>query len=782
MDDGLNCPTELSLRPPLERSAAGHALLSLDITLPDLPSQPNQCTSNIRHYEDFARADWDRARALCFFSGDPGADGVTYSPLEDRLMASEPTELLQELNDHLHNITQLCVPTRRAKIPPRTQPQWMTAAVLSLIQQHRQAYKEYRRKRRPGALKRANKLKAKKRKAIAMAKKAHVQSVVEEAGERRSLWEVHRKLSGHRRSELPDLTHGGERLEKPQDKADALADVFESHFRIPTEEDRRELELLSNTKPALVPKSALARESDLEHYLGKVKSRKATGCDRISPRVLRELRPGLTGSLTLLFNVILTLQVIPQQWRRAWIAPVPKCPNPTTTSQFRPIAILDTSSKCFERHLLRLLRPYIQSNLRQYGFKNGAGCGDAFFCVLRDCLEASKAAKSTTLSLLGLDAKRAFDRITHAAIIRSLRRRQAPLFLLKLVSNWLQSREIHVRVSGHQSSWRSVPSGVPQGSLLGPSLFALAIDDVFHLPLHAGTKIVGYADDLLLLRTTATAGDQAKLQEDVLRVEDFLGTLGLQLNTEKCQVLQVSLSPRPAPQAQLLLAGGPVQPVRSMRYLGVIFDNRLNFEQHWSAVAASSKRALGAIARLVHFNERALRHLYQERVAAVFLHSIPFTPPTTQKGWRRVCGVASFAGHLISNNWRRHGLAAIEEAGLTAPTELCFAQAMRFLWKCRAGRRVSGVWLTPLEREGRVTELRSQGELQGHELVVHVPHSATWAALQPVRLLELWNGLDFAAAGTTREDCLRSLPALTSALPALFRALPPSAAKCLAIP
>ena len=249
-------------------------------------------------------------------------------------------------------------------------------------------------------------------------------------------------------------------------------------------------------------------------------------------------------------------------------------------------------------------------------------------------------------------------------------------------------------------------------------------------------------------------------------------------------MLDVSLRNAPAAREPLFLESGQeMKSVESLRYLGVLFDKRLNFEAHWTSLASSSKRAVGAISRLVRRNPEALRHLYQERIASVFLHSLPFTPPTTQAGWRRLNGVASFTSHLITNSWRVHGLEAISAAGLTSPAELCFTQAMRFLWSCQSGRRAFGRWLMPEEREERVRLLRSQALRRGHELQVPQSHTSTWTSLQPCRMLQLWNSLPMDPCwlpldapqdgGTPQPRKPRSLDAFTAALPQLFRSLPP---------
>ena len=240
---------------------------------------------------------------------------------------------------------------------------------------------------------------------------------------------------------------------------------------------------------------------------------------------------------------------------------------------------------------------------------------------------------------------------------------------------------------------------------------------------------------------------------------------------DKCKYLNVSLKGSHHLANPLILDKKPIEESESMRYLGVLLDTHLSMESHWSAASASAKAAIGALSRLVHRDPATLKFLYQERIVSVFLHSLPFLPPTTQAGWRRLVGVSSFTSHLITNRWDLHGLAAVADAGIQAPGELCFQHSLRFLYQCIIGRRRWGTWLELDQRDGTVTANRSQGLRHGLELRPLNCRHKTLDKLQPVRLVQLWNALPFQQAGITPKTAFRSLSAFTDALPALFQAL-----------
>jgi len=436
-------------------------------------------------------------------------------------------------------------------------------------------------------------------------------------------------------------------------------------------------------------------------------------------------------------------------------------------------------AKIFDRHVLKLVQPFVSCNQRQFGFCARSGCGDAFLRLQLDVIQLCKRGRKSAVTLVSLDARKAFDQIRHSALLRALQRNGAPRWLLRVVADWLAEREFTVRVGeSGASAWRTATSGSPQGASLSAVLFRNAVDPVFDLPLHEGTRIIAYADDLLVMRATGTAEERAQLEEDLLKVQLYLATLGLNLNVAKTQVLNISLDPVGHSWGGKLRMGTEELPmVPQMRYLGATVDSRLNFNAHWSRTAASAKAAVGALGRLVCRNERALRHLYGERVVSVLLHTLPFLPPSTQEAWRKVNGVASFAAHLITNDWRTHGIAAARQAGLMPPSELCFRQSMKFMFKCIRGRQRYGCWLEPKTETERASRNRSSKKRTGLEVEVPQTHLHLFALLQPIRAASTFNALPFLDAGLDVAKATASLPAFLHSLSALYQSLPPQMKK-----
>lgn len=376
------------------------------------------------------------------------------------------------------------------------------------------------------------------------------------------------------------------------------------------------------------------------------------------------------------------------------------------------------------------------------------------------------------LSFVSVDAARAFDRLPISVIVGCLRERGAPPYLTNIAGDWLHGRRAFVRVGHTLSPPLDITSGCPQGSITGPAFFNAAADTISSLQLSAGTRMLLYADDILLIRPTGTLADEAALQEDIDSVTAGLAAIGLAANPKKSKLLNVSANGRHALLTKPKLGGQELEVVETLRYLGTTLDSRLSFTQHWTKVSTSAKRAMGALARLVSRNKTALRYLFQERAVSVFLHSLPYSPPTTAASWHKLNGVGRFVGHLLLNRWDVHGPEVLRLAELPTAQWLCYKYSLRYFFACvRKGRRF-GLWLESEEIPERRRELRSQ-ELR-HPLRLREPQLRLelLRRLGPARLLRLWNSLPFAEAGLDPQAAFASLSAFDAALPALHAHIP----------
>ena len=230
--------------------------------------------------------------------------------------------------------------------------------------------------------------------------------------------------------------------------------------------------------------------------LNKLNTHKAMRPDGLHNKLLRLIARPITQSLTKLFNKCLTTETFPDIWKAANITPIIyKKGDKTDKSNYRPISLLPAVSKVFERIIFNRIYKH---------------CEDRGILTWRN--SGSRRNDSTINQLLNtsvvfLDQSRAFDRIWHDGLAAKLKMCGTNEQLLNFLKNYLQNRRVRVVIEGQESQWFNVTAGVPQGSILGPLLFLIYINDIVNT-LQAEIHL--YADDAVLMcnmNTTPNAVD-----------------------------------------------------------------------------------------------------------------------------------------------------------------------------------------------------------------------------------------------------------------------------------
>lgn len=718
---------------PLEKGVDGHAVLRISTVFRHLLPAP-------RPLED--------VRLWRSMNGELAADFLDSALFPPLLHEKDPCVGLHALYTALEGARDLAVPLRRLPAFRQEDPPWLSRACIRVSAAANQAHTVYRRLRdSPSALpfakaaaKSAYQTAYKERiVTIAEAQRSYQKEVLEAAGREGRLWECHDKLAGRSKRGLDVLVdEAGRSLTDPSEIASRLRHSFLGNFQA----DPRPLLPLSST-PAKVPAEALFSCYEVAKYLERLKEKAACGPDGLPASFLKALSPSIQGPLTIVLNRIMAAQDIPPQWKEAHVTPVPKKPDAATAGDHRPISILAGLSKIFERKLLSLLHSNLKPcDKRQFGFARHSSTSDALASLQIQLVKAS-SRKPARVAIVSFDISKAFDRIPHSTILKAIRDRGAPEYLCRLVHRWLVGRRWRVKVGKALSSWASATSGCPQGSLTGPTLFSHAIDSVFELPFSEGTWLQLYADDALLIKEVSGPGDEEALAADCNLFASHLASLGLLVNGSKSSVMLSSQAPvAPRLRLPLLVGGCRVPEVDSVRILGVLFDRRFDLNSHWRTVAASAKRALGAIGRLVNYNPVIFRHLLEERVIPLLLFSLAPAAPTTMAAWDKVDGVLRYAAHRLTNNWRLHGQDILALAKLPSARQLADKSLASFLYAAAFKRRRIGdflEWGQPRVEglrntsDGLLPEVR--GLLLDPQDIQYVKHKE----LFPGRAYALWN-------------------------------------------
>ena len=236
----------------------------------------------------------------------------------------------------------------------------------------------------------------------------------------------------------------------------------------------------------------LCTPDEVHFYLSSLDPSKATGPDGISARILRQTVDSTTTSVTELLNLSLRSGCVPKEWKKSNVVPIPKTSPPSTPSNYRPISLLSILSKVMERHVHLLITEHLRDRHplpdSQWGFQAGKSTVTGLLATVHSWLNILE--KGQEVGAVFFDLRQAFDSVPHATLMAKLQQIGLNDHILTWIGDYLTGREQRVTVSGSTSQYSVVLSGVPQGSVLGPLLFFIYVDDLARIPLSASSEAV----------------------------------------------------------------------------------------------------------------------------------------------------------------------------------------------------------------------------------------------------------------------------------------------------
>ena len=497
-------------------------------------------------------------------------------------------------------------PLRRSRVKLKCSP-WMTTDILELIHK-----RDILKKKAKISLKDDDWVKYKKARnnvtaQIRQAKRTFVSRNVESAGKNvKKIWSSLRNLFPAKKNISDSITciKVQDRLLKGQELTNAFNDYFSTigktlHDTFAANQSEPNIHA-SPTPQEHMFKFRDVLPSEVENILRSLSIDKATGPDNIPAKLLKPITAVITPLLTHILNCSLRNGVVPSQWKCARVTPIYKSGDRTSLENYRPISVIPIFAKIMEKVVYIQVHDYLTENEIlsdcQSGFRPLHSTESALLNVTEKCLDAMDKGDFVCLAMI--DLKKAFDTVDHSLLLNKLRMYGFNHLPLKWFQNYFDERYQYTSVNGYTSDRNLMVCGVPQGSLLGPLLYTIFVNDMPNYVNYCNIAL--YADDTCLYTSTKDPHTAVRnINKDLENLSDWLHKNKLMINSKKCEAMFVGSAQRlkkkqnTIENLNIYINDTKIRQVDSCKYLGVIIDKNLQWKLH-----------------IEHVQKKVVKHMY----------------------------------------------------------------------------------------------------------------------------------------------------------------------------
>ena len=663
---------------------------------------------------------------------------------------------VQLFNEVFLQCLDLCAPVVTQELRRPFAP-WITEELKNLIQQKNNALKELKKDRSSINLETIYKnLKRQVRGLIKISKsKYYNDKLNNNSGNYKAIWKTIRELVPNNKNNAKILSNIDDKESMKQ-----IANTFNTFFAKVGKDtfeksqqclnDSSEMLHLAHTDSHAHPSSViLFRPTPIDWQtltltIAHMKNCDSCGSDCIPLKYLKDSLPVIVSYLTCIINTSIVTGVFPAAWKHSIVVPIMKSGNVNEPCNYRPISLLPVLSKVIEKIISSQLTQHLESNnllsKAQHGFRSHLSTTSALLKLTSKLYTAMDNKKISLVTLC--DLSKAFDSVSHPILLRKCYKLHIDPFWFH---SYLSDRTQSVRLNKTMSDKSDISYGVPQGSVLGPILFTIYVNDL--LSFLPNCEMIQYADDTQFIHTGNIDDINdliSKSEETIKLAKTYFHRNGLMLNTKKTQCMFVGtrgLLSKIPPDTHLLVDGNTITPSTSLKNLGVHFDSHLLFDTHITEI---SKKVFGTIMYVNrlrdYFNKNTRVTVIESLVMSIINYCISIWGTTNSTQIERVQKLQNFAAKVALGGAAKsdHATPFLKELGWLKINQKCKFEIAKITYNLING--IIPSWLFPLptvsEMHAYSVNTRQMGQL-------HVPRCNTCLGNRSflVGAPTLWNSL-----------------------------------------
>ena len=669
---------------------------------------------------DWNKADWGKMReelATVDWRGQMGGKS-----------GQEAWDLLKE---KIHAAVEKHVPPRR----PRNQnrPAWLSQNILRAIRRKKSLWvrakngegvEEYRQEEK------------KVRNMIRNAKRNFEKKIADgsakDGREKRKFFAYVKQRTKCRTAVGPLKDRSGKAVSDNKEMATIFNNYVSSIFthkdteNVPDPEHRHRGEVLTEVKVTV---------KKVKEKINRLRKGAAAGPDKIGSQLLQELQDVISSPLATIMRKTLEDRSVPEDWKTANVTPIFKKGARHSPANYRPVSLTSVCCKMLEAiikdeivgHLEKhkLIRP------SQHGFMRGRSCASNLLSFLDKITAAVDSGEAA--DIVFLDFAKAFDKVPAKRLLKKVRAHGIGGQLYSWIKAWLTDRRQRVVLNGDCSDWAAVLSGVPQGSVLGPLLFLIFINDLEEGA--AADLVFKFADDTKVAAIIREEADRDNLQRTLDELESWAQRWGMAFNVQKCKVMHVG--PRNM-QYNYSMNNMVLDTTKEERDLGVVMSATLKPKAQCAKAARTAQTVLSQIARAFHFRDKhVFLKLYIQYVRPHLEFAVQAWSPWTAQDKEALEKVQKRAIKMISGLKAREYEDRLKELGLTTLEERRHQADMAMVYKVLTGQEQvdPADWFNTAGEAARATRATAD------PLNIRVKHGRLEVRRNffTVRVTELWN-------------------------------------------